>query len=160
MTNMGAWVPRTWDVLYIPHTKPFKESRSLGWWLFFSFTSGHWLSVQLVKMTGIFFSNDTCKVFDWVFVPSTLTQNPDCPCTLFPSSVAFAYACILHVVSQHRSCAGPVPQTSKQMNSCEKLFPYFFMFRSFKPFRSFSINTFPLSLFSLFICSFCCCFLY
>lgn len=53
-------------------------------------------------------------------VPSTLTQNPDFPSTLFPNSVNFAYACILHVASQHHSCAGPIPQTSKQMNSHEK----------------------------------------
>lgn len=120
VTNMGDWVPRTRDVLHIPHPKPFTEGRNLKCWLFFSL-QGHWLGVQLVEMTEIYFFQWHLKMKSFrLSVPSTVTQNPDCPSTLFPNSVNFAYACILHVASQHHSCAGPIPQTSKQMNSHEK----------------------------------------
>lgn len=81
--------------------------------IIFFFTSGPWLGVQLVEMTGIFFPviPENKKFSTWVSVPSTLTQDPDCPSTLLPRSANFSYACIFHVVSQHHSWAGPTPQT-------------------------------------------------
>lgn len=108
------------------------------------------------------FSNDIWKCeFLW-WSACSVTANPESwlSVCLFPVLLLLLMPAFFMFFPQHHSHAGPI-QTSKQMNSHENsLFSKFFMFRSFKPFRSFSINTSPLSLFSLFICSFCCCFLY
>lgn len=76
VTNMGDWVPRTRDVLHIPHPKPFMEGRNLECWLFFSL-QGHWLGVQLVEMTEIFFFQWHLKMRSFQLSVCSIYTNPE-----------------------------------------------------------------------------------
>lgn len=84
------------------HSQQTLQGKQESWILsIFYFTSGHWLGVQLVEITGIFFPmiSENVNFFDGVPVPSVLTQNPDCP------SACFQFCCSCSCL--HSSCFFP-----------------------------------------------------
>lgn len=151
-------VPRVQDVPCITHSKSFKESRSLEVWVFFLYLRSLAWHSAVRNYWNIYFPmiSENVKVFDRVQVPSVLTQNP----TLFIPILLLLLIPVFLLIPNITAMQDQFKPPSRWIHMKTSLFSKFFMFRSFKPFRSSSINTSTLSLFSLFICSFCCCFLY